>query len=246
MKRRSIRPPALRLPVWKGPRLSRKARILRNLVLSLLAGVVLYVAMGCPPYTVKGMVDRMARQYLLPNLKPVYVVKDSYKYDSDYLWGRHYTYIIARSGEDYLAFQYNTHLWESGLFVARFPVLSQDAFCAARMGVLYAAAPGIRDAAFATATVETTRRTFTYTGERLGDEVFGFSYKEDQGPDLETAVDAEYREDEYSYTGQGGTVSGYTRVDADLPVTVTLYGEQGEVVDTLHLTVSTTDIVSWY
>lgn len=48
----------IRRPVWRGPRLSRKARTVRNLTLSALAAAVLYVALGFPPYTVNGMVDR--------------------------------------------------------------------------------------------------------------------------------------------------------------------------------------------
>ena len=61
----------IRRPIWRGPRLSRKARIVRNLTLSALAAAVLYAALGFPPYTVIGMVYRMARRYLLSYLKPV-------------------------------------------------------------------------------------------------------------------------------------------------------------------------------
>ena len=47
----------IRRPVWRGPRLSRKARTVRNLTLSALAAAVLYAALGFPPYTVNGTVD---------------------------------------------------------------------------------------------------------------------------------------------------------------------------------------------
>ena len=236
----------IRRPVWRGPRLSRKARIVRNLTLSALAAAVLYAALGFPPYTVNGMVDRMARRYLLPDLKPVYVLKDRRHYGSDILPGRRFTYIIARSGEDYLAFQYNTYLWSSELFFSRDPVLAEGAYCAARAGTLYAASPAMSGAATATAAVETKYETFTLEGERLSEEVFGFPYRNGNGPDLYTAVDFAYRKDSYAHTYEGGTVTGYTRVDADLPVTVTLYDEVGKALDTLRLTVSTSEITGWY
>lgn len=236
----------IRRPIWRGPRLSRKARTVRNLTLSALAAAVLYAALGFPPYTVNGMVDRMARRYLLRDLKPVYVLKDPRHYDGDLLPGRRYTYIITRSGEDYLAFQYSTYLWSSELFSSRYPVLAEGAYCAARAGILYAASPVMSGAATVTAAVETKYETFTLEGERLSGEVFGFPYRNGRGPDLYTAVDFAYREDSYSHTYEGGTVSGYTLVDEDLPVTVTLYDETGKALDTLYLTVSTRDITSWY
>ena len=242
MKRLHIKRPSFRLPVWKGPRLNRKARIVRNLLLSALAALVLYAALDFPPYTVDGMMDRMRRNYLLPDLEPVYVLEDYHTYDSDHLPGRHYTYIIARSGEDYLAFQYDTHLWISELFVARSPVLSEGSICAARIGVLYAAAPAMASAASATAEVETRSETFILEGEWLSEEVFGFPYRNGNGPDLETAVDFAYRENYQS----GPNGYSYSLEKADIPVTVTLYDEAGEILDTLSLTVSTYDIHSWY
>lgn len=244
MKKRklNIKPPALRMPVWKGPLLSRKGRIVRNLLLSILAALMLYIAMGFPPYTVGGMVDRMERRFLLPDLEPVFVLEDPHTYSSDHLPGRHYTYIIARAGEsDYLAFQYDTHLWSSELFVSRPPVLEQGAFCAARIGTIYAAAPAMAKAASATAVVQTRNETFTFSGERLGDEVFGFFYRTEE-PNLETAVDFAYREDFQS----GPNGYSYSLQNVEVPVLVTLYDEGGKTLDTFDLTVSTMDICSWY
>ena len=94
--------------------------------------------------------------------------------------------------------------------------------------------------------METKYETFTLEGERLSEEVFGFPYRNGNGPDLYTAVDCAYRKDSYAHTYEGGTVTGYTRVDADLPVTVTLYDEVGKALDTLRLTVSTSEITGWY
>lgn len=237
-----IKRPAFRLPVWKGPRLNRRARIVRNLLLSALAVILLYAALGFPPYTVDAMMDRMRRRYLLPDLEPVYVLKDPHTYSSDHLPGRHYTYIIAQSGEDYLAFQYDTHLWSSKLSSARFPVLSQGTFCAARIGVIYAASPAMQEAAAATAAVETRTETFLLEGERLGGELFGFPYRNGTEPDLDAAVDRAYREDVHI----GPNSSSYSLEHAEIPVTVTLYDEDGEALGALHLTVSTYDICSWY
>lgn|GEM_PF-5420635 len=242
MKQLHIKRPVLRLPVWKGPRLSRKTRIVRNLLLSVLSAAVLYAAMDFPPYTVDAMMDRMRRNYLMPDLEPVYVLEDSHTYSDDHFPGRHYTYIIARSGEDYLAFQYDTHLWSSELFVARSPVLSEGSFCAARIGVLYAAAPAMANAATATAAVETLTETFVLEGERLSGEVFSFPYRNGTGPDLSTAVDFAYLENYQS----GPNGYSYSLEKADIPVTVTLYDDAGRIQDTLSLTVSTYDINSWY
>jgi hypothetical protein len=187
------------------------------------------------------MVDRMRRQYLLPNLEPVYVLRDSRRYDSDLLPGRHLTYIIARSGTDYLSFQYDTYLWNSDLR-AWDTEFSENAFCAARRGMLYAASPAMAQASSAAAVVETKHETFTLEGRRLGGEVFGFAYETDSGANLKTAVDAAYRT-EVQYTPNAYS---YTIEDADLPVTVTLYAADGRVIDALHLTVSAQDITRWF
>lgn len=234
-------------------RLNRKQKTIRNLLLCGLLGMLAYVMLCFPPTGVKAMCRQVQSDYSLPELEPLLVLRNFDPYDK---WS-HQTFVIARGGDSYISFQYERLLarnWRR--YMRRQEKLGLDALCTARAGTLYVAAEELRQAETATAVVETAHRTFTLTGERLGEEVFGFNYllpghwvgafndRYDHGEtvrpedeiDLLDAVDLWY----WEAHGNGG----YGFLHADLPCTVTLRDAQGEEISTLHLTVDTYEIDS--
>ena len=60
-------------------RLNRKQKIVRNLLACGLLGLAVYAMLGFPPYTVRGMLDRVERRYLLSDLEPLLVERSSRK-----------------------------------------------------------------------------------------------------------------------------------------------------------------------
>ena len=129
--------------------------------------------------------------------------------------------------------------------------MGRGSFCTAIDGTLYVAG-AFEDAASATAEVtlerttqvhdpeteecETTfgeQRTYAYQGEKVNDKVFSFRYREE----------GDYRHDYTSLTSLASQwyrfyskgEDGYGIIHVDLPVKVTLYGGDGEVLETLEL-----------
>ena len=89
----------------------RKQKIFRNLLGCLLLGACAYALLWFPPYTVRGMCRQMARDYLLEEpLEPLYVRKDSSRYVNDHA---RYTYVLARSGNTYISFQYEQNFLQN-------------------------------------------------------------------------------------------------------------------------------------
>ena len=88
--------------------MSRGQRTARNLALCALLGALVYTMLGFPPYTVRGMLDRVERLYLLSDLEPVLVEKSSMRYDGDLL-AHHTTYLIARTGDTYVSTEFTRH-----------------------------------------------------------------------------------------------------------------------------------------
>lgn len=233
-------------------RLTRGQRIVRNLLLSALLGVLLYVLLWFPPYTVRGMLDRVERRYLLSDLEPVLVERKYLHHRNEWL-SDHFTYLIARSGETYVATEYSRHGLEVQSEGRRFLKMSREALCMGLDGTLYVAGE-FADAAFASVevTAERTtrmydpnteeyelvigeRKTFTYQGEKVSDALFAFRLREGTGWDsggLEE-VSSEW------YSGYViGDTSGVRRIlHRDLPVRVMLYGEDGGILDTLELAI---------
>ena len=78
--------------------MSRGQKTARNLALCALLGALVYTMLGFPPYTVRGMLDRVERLYLLSDLEPVLVEKSSMRYDGDLL-SQHTTCLISRTGD---------------------------------------------------------------------------------------------------------------------------------------------------
>lgn len=137
-------------------------------------------------------------------------------------------------------------------------MMSRDALCMGLDGTLYVAGE-FTDAVSASAEVtaeQTTRmydpdrkeyelivgerKTFTYQGEKVSDALFAFRLREGNGWDSGGL-------EEVSIEWYGGYVVGDTTgsrsiLHRDLPVRVTLYGEDGGVLDTLELAIGNYDL----
>ena len=245
---------------------NRTYRIIRNLLICLLTGAVLYACLGFPPYTVKGMCRQMERDYLLEEpLEPLYSLRDNSRYTNDHA---QYTFVVARSGDTYLSFQYEQN-WRYYQHV--FSKMSNSVLCTGRNGVLYVAGPfGNAASAAAQVTVEKTTRifdpdtgeqwttrgpetqTFTFQGEKAGEELFFFRYRSSESHlwpelvpgeerELEDVVDLWYRS--YRKGEEGGASHGW--LHDDVPVQVTLYDEAGAEMETMDLSVDTYELHNW-
>ena len=236
-------------------RLNRKQKILRNLLVCLLLALATYAALGFPPYTVEAMCRQVQRDYLLPELEPVYVLKEKHEYSGDWVY-RHFTFLIARCRDTYVSFLYDRHLLQNERQYAREVAIGEGALCMARAGTMYVAGD-FKDVCSAAAVVRadngTRYRDFTLQGEKLGEEGFGFDvtggkgesalffWQEGDEEEMSLAEIANYWYRRYDSSG-----NGYGLLHASLPVTVTLYDERGEVMNTLSLSVETYDLHSWY
>ncbi len=239
---------------------SRGRKTVRNFLLSILLVFLLYASQGFPPYTVEGMCRRVRNDYLLGELEPLYVQRDWRRYSGNQ--SVRYTTVAARSGETYVIFRYRDSLLGSRRdWRCPEPVFGEGAVCTKHEGAIYAAGP-FGEAASAVAVVRAQKnpepngrmqsREFTLEGERLADQVFAFPYEvgghymEDEDVDpadltLPELVDWWYRE---PVPSGDGTV--YSWAEAELPCTVTLYGEAGEVLETFELSLTASDIRSWW
>lgn len=249
-------------------RLNRKQRVLRNLLVSLLLLALCYICLGAPAYTVQARCRQMERNYLLNEpLEPIFSRRFPSPYTND--GARSYTFIIARSGDSYLSFLSERDGLVTNLDYRRIPTkLANEILCAACWGTLYVAGD-FEQAASAQAVVETEettrlydpdtgehsvtrgprQRTFTYAGEKLGDELFAFRY---QVEDHQTATFGRVAEEDYDlgnvasewYSSRSirNDTGGRGILHADVPVTVTLYDEAGAVLQTLDLTVDTYEL----
>lgn len=253
-------------------RLNRKQKILRNLILSVLLSLVFYACLGFPVYTVKDMCRQMAQTYLLEEpVEPLYILRERNPSHYDNQSPR-YTFVVARSGDTYISFQYERNFLKSSPDIRVTPKLSNGALCTGRNGTLYVAGP-FAEAASATAEVRTEKtlvifdpdtdtrtvtrgpeqRTFTYQGEKVGDELFTFRYRDEDhmpawtGRVPESEYDLENVASEW-YIGRlvdAGEDGGHSLLHADLPVRVTLFDEAGGVLETLDLTVDTYELRDW-
>jgi len=246
-------------------KLNRGQKTVRNLVLCALLWALVYAMLGFPPYTVRGMLARLERQYLLSDLQPVMVERDSRRYSND-LFSHHRTYLIARSGDTYVFADFTRHVLEVDMGY-RWNKIDRNVVCAACNGTLYVAGDFTEAAsAVAEVTVQRTtqwydpdtkertrttgeRKTFTYQGEKVNDALFSFYYREEGEPDSwgpwgpNTGLEgAAYNW--YSGYVRGSTGGGRSILHADLPVKVTLYDAGGGVLDTLELTIDNYEIYS--
>ncbi len=251
-------------------RLNRKQKIVRNLLVCAVLGLVVYTMLGFPPYTVQGMLERMERKYLLPDLEPILVERAERKYSTGWFHEIDYnTYLLAKTADDtYIYSMYRRNFLRVQADYGRNPKIGQGSLCTAQDGTLYVAGP-FQNAAAATAEVTAQRttqystsatgereivkgetRTFTFQGEKRGDDLFAFRYRaEDHKSNWFGVVpDAECDLENVAYQWYKGYVvdleeqRGYSLLHADLPVHVTLYGEDGAVLDTLDLTVDTYEL----
>nr|WP_325212057.1 hypothetical protein [uncultured Oscillibacter sp.] len=244
--------------------MNRGRKILRNLLLSVLLALLVYALLDFPPYTVQGMLDRMEREYLLSDLEPVVVRGKSYKFGNE-TFANHTTFLLARTGDSYVTGVFDRSALEVYHGVNRDPGIMKGTLCAAFNGTIYVAGDF---ADVGSASVEVTaqrttrlyerdseeseltygeRKTFSYPGVKLSDAVLAFSYQEEGispgawGPNtgLEGAAFNWYS----SLTkGEGGRGI----LHADLPVTVTLYGRDGEVSGALELSIDNYELYAWW
>lgn len=249
---------------------NRTYRIIRNLLICLLIGAVVYACLGFPPYTVKGMCRQMERDYLLEEpLEPLYSLRENSRYMNDHA---RYTFVVARSGDTYLSFQYEQNFLQNWRYYQHvFPKMSNSVLCTGRNGVLYVAGPfGNAASATAQVTVEKTimiydpdtgerqitrgpeKRTFTFQGEEAREGLFLFRYRSgspNRWPELvpgaerelEDVVDLWYRS--YRKGEEGGASHGW--LHDDVPVQVTLYDEAGAEMETMDLSVDTYELHNW-
>ena len=95
-------------------------------------------------------------------------------------------------------------------------------------------------------------QTFTFQGEKAGEELFLFRYRSDEPHlwpelvpraerELEDVVDLWYRS--YRKGEEGGASHGL--LHDDVPVRVTLYDEAGTALETLNLSVDTYELHNW-
>lgn len=242
-------------------RLTRGQKTVRNLGLCVLLATLAYAALGFPPYTVRGMLERTERHYLLSGLEPVLVDRDSWRFSDDW-FSRHSTLLLARTGDSYVAAEFQRHFLEVYSDRGRSLKMRQGAVCAAHSGTLFVAGDfGAAVSATAEVTVEgviqiidqdtgefqsTFREpeTFSYQGEKAGDGAFSFRYgdKEKLRHTDEGLAGAAYNR--YRAYAKGDMDGGYSILHADLPVRVTLYGEGGEVLKTLELSVDNYELFS--
>ena len=247
-------------------RLTRGQKTLRNALLCILLAALVYAMLGFPPYTVRGMLDRVERRYLLSDLEPVLVVRDSWRYSNNFL-PHHVTHLIARTGDTYVSTEFTRHGLEVRPEYRRNLAMSRDALCLGLNGTLYVAGDfaGAASASLEVTAQRTTRtydpeteeyeltlgerKTFTYSGEKDGDALFTFDYRED-GPDnwgawgpytgLEAAA-----HNWYSVYPKGASDGVRGVLHGDLPVKVTLYDEAGGVLDTLELSIDNYELHSY-
>ena len=244
---------------------NRGRKTVRNLLLALVLACLLYASQGFPPYTVGGMCRQFRHDYLLGELEPLYVQRDRVRLSRKHY---HYTTIAARSGETYALFRYEDSLLGSHRDWSDFrPVLGEGSVCAANGGTIYAAGP-FEGAAYARAVIRAEKtpepngrvktRTFTLAGERLADQVFAFPYEREHSQsywDNQNGEPYDYREltlldivDLWYRKPAPAPASPHTYYleDAEIPCTVTLYGESGEVLESFPLSVTAEGLRSWW
>lgn len=235
-------------------RLNRGQKTVRNLVLCALLGALIYAMLGFPPYTVRGILDRAERRYFLSDLEPVLVEKKTFRY-SDELFAWHTTYVLARTGDTYVCVSSSRRFLEVQPERGRNLTMRRDTLCTAIDGSLYVMG-SFEDAASAKAEVTVERTTqvydpeteecettfgakavYTYPGEKVNGEVFRFHYRGEEDDRYDNASLTSRSSQWYRRYQKGDLTGGYGILHVDLPVTVTLYGGDGEVLETLELTV---------
>lgn len=241
--------------------MSRVQKTVRNLLLCALLWALVYTMLGFPPYTVRGMLDRVERQYLLSDLEPLLTVRESRKPNQFQLFGRHRTCLLARTGDTYVFTEWNRHFLETVHESRRELKMGQGVLAAAWKGTVYAAGP-FEDAA--SAALEVTpelwkwgqvvkSKTFSLQGERLGDQVFGFSYPLDfSGRNFEEFDPEDLPEEELSlyaacyewylksYEGGGAGLR-----HGDVPCVLTLYDAAGAELARYDLSLDNYEITWW-
>ena len=231
-------------------RLNRTQKTIRNLLISALLLAAAWVSLGFPPYTVGGMCRRVARERLLEDLEPLYVLREAYHYSSDW-YNTHFTYVLARAGDEYIEFQYERDLLKNQTYAPRGGEIAKGTLCTGREGTMYVAGDFPTETASAAAEIvlkegegESAPVTHRLTGELLTEDVLGFWYADDMFsnfPPFQEEKDLVDLVWDYHSREHGG---GRGLLHAELPCTVTLFNETGEPLEVLELTIGTYDIAS--
>ena len=231
--------------------MKRKQKIARNVMICLALIFSIHAAMGFPPYTVKGMCRQVQRDYLLPELEPLYTFREKHSYSGEWL-DRTYTFIIARCRDTYFSFQYDRDVLRQELMYSRNVDVGEGHLFMARKGMMYLVGDftGIETA---TAVVRATNgvdvKDFSFAGELLAEGVYGFCYSERDLVFLDDSKRVEEMDlgeiSMYWYRTPHGE-NGDSYDHAELPVTVTLKDGAGNTVQTLEMSVGTYELHSWY
>lgn len=247
-------------------RLTRKGKILHNLLLALLLWGLGWALLGFPAYTAQGMCRQMARTLLLPELQPV--LYQQFKPRSRMNEKESCHLVLARSGETYVGFCYAQRGLRSGLDYRRPVKMDHGAVALPFRGTLYLAgdfaqAEGAElcmriqpvsqylDAeGEVVETVYAEERQLRFAGEKAGEELFTFRYRDDSLwpedgplwflPDHETPERAEEPEvliDDYRVYVEGSSGGGW--LHADIPLEVRLYDGEGRLLRTLNFQADT-------
>ena len=232
-------------------RLSRTQKTIRNLLISVLLLTIAWVSLGFPPYTVGGMCRRVARERLLEDLEPLYVLRERYHYSSDW-YNTKFTYVLARAGDEYIEFQYEQDLLKNQTYAPRGGEIARKTLCTARMGTMYVAGALPPKTASAAAEIvlkegegESAPVTHRLTGELLAEDVLGFWYADDMFYNFPPYQDEDdLVELVWDYHSRKHDSGGRGLLHAELPCTVTLYDEAGEPLEVRETTIGTYDIVS--
>lgn len=245
--------------------MNRGGKILRNLLLSILLALLVYALLDFPPYTIEGMLDRMEQEYLLSDLEPVVARSKSCKFGNE-TFANHTTFLLARTGDSYVTGVFERTALEVSHWVNREPGLQKGTLCTAFNGTIYVAGD-FTDVVSASVEVTAQRTTqlyeqlgsekseliygekttFTYPGIKLNDAVLAFTYQEEGiGPGAwgpNTGLEgAAYNWYSSLTKGEGGRGI----LHADLPVTVTLYGRDGEAAGALELSIDNYELYAWW
>lgn len=242
-------------------KLTRRSRLLCDLLAALCLGLLALAQWQFPPFTVHGMCREVGRMLLMTTPETIYVEQElSPRYNGSRDW---HTTVIARSGDTWVGFQYG----RSGLrpWELRYPTpfaLEKGPMVLSANGKLYLAgdfpaeAVAVRGEAIATPTKRTFLADGTWTekeygepvvfplaGEAVAEGVFLLPYQDSDryGDATEDIQLGQFIRENYMELSELST--GYAIAHEEVPLTFTLLDADGRELQTLHLTLGTYDLM---
>ncbi len=174
------------------PKLSRGAKALRNGLIALALGLLLFAQWQFPPFTARGMCREVGRELLMTTPKPVFTRIQNSTWAAD----RQDAFVVARSGDSWVSFQYERTpmgLWQRN--IGHMPLqVSQAPHVSVYGGTIYLIGlpeePAAVDCAFTLTDTVIWRdedgsrsepefgpsRDFTFSGYSVADGVWAFDY----------------------------------------------------------------------